>query len=121
MDYVPKFDDFWMLYPRRVKKRWAERCWKNLTDTKKRRAMLALPRHIQWWAKHCEDMTTVPHPASWLNGERWDDEIEDKKVYAPPVVTRAPAPTVQEQPRPDISVGIAGLARMKAVLSGGGR
>jgi hypothetical protein len=74
-DWTPSFDDFWMLYPRRVKRIAAERAWSRLSTAKRRLAMLALPAHMRWWRKHCSDLSTVPHPASWLNAERWADEL----------------------------------------------
>jgi hypothetical protein len=73
------FGIFWAVYPKRVAKKDAERAWKRLTSQQRVAAMEALPRHIENWA----EPEFIPYPASWLNGERWEDEIQPKKNPAP--------------------------------------
>lgn len=68
------FGIFWAHYPRRVAKKDAQKAWNKLTAAQKRAAMEALPAHIKSW----DDPTFIPYPASWLNGERWEDEIQEK-------------------------------------------
>lgn len=70
------FGIFWAVYPKRVAKKDAEKAWKKLTSEQKVRAMDALPKHIEHWA----DSEFIPYPATWLNGERWEDELEERKV-----------------------------------------
>ena len=66
------FGIFWAVYPKRVAKKDAEKAWKRLTSQQKVAAMEALPKHIEKWA----DPEFIPYPASWLNGERWEDVLE---------------------------------------------
>ena len=37
--------------------------------------MAALPAHIKFWQAR-GDPQFIPYPATWLNGARWEDEIE---------------------------------------------
>jgi hypothetical protein len=39
-----------------------------------------LPKHIERWS----DPDFIPYPASWLNGCRWEDELETK--FTPTVI-----------------------------------
>ena len=43
--------------------------------------MEILPKHIERWS----DPEFIPYPASWLNGHRWEDELEVK--VAPKIVS----------------------------------
>jgi hypothetical protein len=72
------FEDFWKLYPRKVSKKKARVAWVNLTIEKQKKAMATLPRHLQLWAG--KNKNFIPHPTTWLNQERWDDEIEGGKL-----------------------------------------
>lgn len=38
--------------------------------------MAALKVHIESWKG--KDKDYIPHPATWLNDRRWEDEIKDK-------------------------------------------
>lgn len=105
-----------MLYPRRVAKKAAERAWAHLKTEQKRDAMIALPRHIRWWSEKCDDIATVPHPASWINGDRWTDDLGLKKVEAPARAAVVPVPVV-ETPRSDAAVAMRTIGRMKDILA----
>jgi hypothetical protein len=70
---APDFSDFWLLYPRRVAKKEAAKAWDKLTPTAQVAAVTGLVAWRRVWAKR--DLDYVPHAASWLNGERWEDEI----------------------------------------------
>lgn len=67
------FDDFWALYPRRVAKKAARKAWEKLSADQQRQAFEALPDHARMFSNRA--MEHVPHAATWLNGERWEDEI----------------------------------------------
>ena len=70
------FDEFWSVYPRRDAKKRAASAWRNLTVKNQRAAMAALPRHVAFWAADGRTRKTTPLPTTWINGERWNDEIE---------------------------------------------
>ncbi len=70
------FEDFWASYPRRQKRKDAEAAWKRI-DPRKRSAILkgveAWKRSEQW---NRDGGQYIPLPTSFLNGERWEDEVE---------------------------------------------
>lgn len=71
------FSKFWSEYPRKEKKDRAKKAF-----LKKRKAGVefntildGLKRHKQKWAQENTKLKYIPHPASWINDERWNDEI----------------------------------------------
>jgi hypothetical protein len=71
----PQFDEFWASYPRKVGKGEARKCFDKAiqkTTLTRMLATIAWQRHTPQWLKN--GGAYVPHPATWLNGERWDDE-----------------------------------------------
>lgn len=74
----PLFDEFWTTYPNKVNKQKARTSWNRLTDADKAAALRALPDHIGTW----KDPNFIPHPTTWLNGRRWEDEIKPKHTGA---------------------------------------
>ena len=67
------FDAFWAMYPRKVEKAKARQRWGRLTEAKRRAAMEALPLHVAAWEQR-GDPQFIPHPTTWLNGQRWEDD-----------------------------------------------
>lgn len=72
-DSLPTFLDFWLLYPRRVAKKDAARAWMKLTPEQQIEAVTAMVEWRRIW--QTKDVEYLPHPATWLNGERWEDEV----------------------------------------------
>ena len=70
------WEDFWELYPRKVGKKVARTAWAKLTSQQKVVAMTALPNHLQYWKQKETDSEFIPFPATWLNQERFEDEID---------------------------------------------
>lgn len=71
------FDDWWRTYPRKVDKKRARSAWRNLTKTERDDSSEALPAHIRSWANTKPEH--IPHPTTWLNGRRWEDDLEPTK------------------------------------------
>jgi hypothetical protein len=73
-----RFAEFWQAYPKRVAKPDAFRAWAKLKlhngDFEK--VMEALERYklSEQWQR--DNGQYVPHPATWLNKRRFDDELE---------------------------------------------
>lgn len=70
------FEDFWKAYPKRQAKGQARKAWIN------RKCSTLLPQILaavekakasEQWRK--DGGQFIPYPASWLNAERWEDEI----------------------------------------------
>ncbi|BDM23643.1 pyocin large subunit-like protein [Pseudomonas sp. LRP2-20] len=71
------FARFWKLYPRKVGKANAEKAWGKLkVDAELFERMASA---LAAWAVSPDWMKDggqfIPHPATWLNGKRWDDEL----------------------------------------------
>lgn len=71
------FQEFWQAYPRKVGKGAARRSWKRIRpDAELQQKILnSLAEH-----KYSHDWTRehgrfIPHPATFLNQERWEDEL----------------------------------------------
>lgn len=78
-----QFHTFWLAYPRKVAKKAAERAWLRMKPAERESAVRALPDHVRYWRGTGIETQFIPHPATWLNQGRWDDELEgDHKVTA---------------------------------------
>lgn len=72
------FEDFWLIYPKKVAKKDAKAAWLKAKVTPEiwDRIVVSIEQH-----KRSDNWTDrggmfIPYAATWLNGERWDDEIE---------------------------------------------
>lgn len=78
-DYSPEFETFWQQYPRHVAKKSAYKAWRAInpkSDTPTQADQEAILQDIaarlgrgEW-----QDASYIPHPATYLNGRRWEDE-----------------------------------------------
>jgi hypothetical protein len=77
-EYTSDFEEFWKLYPRRQGKAAAFRSWQKLSLPQKRRAYVALKRQLADLAARAKDPrgNYCPHPATWINEGRFDDDPE---------------------------------------------
>jgi uncharacterized protein YdaU (DUF1376 family) len=72
-EYIDRFNIFWKQYPRKVAKPNALKAWNKIKpDDDVLKKMLAA---INSQGLSGREIQFVPHPASWLNAERWNDEI----------------------------------------------
>lgn len=76
-DCAAAFDKFWSAYPRHTNKRQALKAFEKLNpDEAMLGVMLAAiekQKNSQQWTK--DGGQFIPHPATWLNGCRWEDEM----------------------------------------------
>lgn len=89
------FADFWLLYPRRVAKLAARKAWAKISPDLYAEILTTLVAWRQVWRD--KDPEFLPYPATWLNGERWEDEL-------PPAYRRWETPQIgprtADQPAP---------------------
>lgn len=71
----PGFVEFWAAYPRHVERKRAVSAWRNLPARDRVAAMTALGGHVAAWDRDRRPPDKIPHPTSWLNGRRWEDEL----------------------------------------------
>ena len=70
-----EFDAFWAIYPRKEAKQNAARAYAKARKSTEAAVILAgLTAHLPKWA--AGEAKFIPHAATWLNGERWDDVVE---------------------------------------------
>ncbi|MFI2612073.1 hypothetical protein [Kitasatospora sp. NPDC018619] len=79
-----EFDAFWKAYPRKVGKGDARTAWKKALKRGADAAAIVavVPRHAAFWRTAGTDPKFIPHPSTWLNGERYDDELADPRPAA---------------------------------------
>lgn len=71
-----RFDRFWKVYPRKEGKKAARSAFKSMIKRKHLdEARKALPLHIAMWREQGRPTSAIPHAATWLNGERYLDEL----------------------------------------------
>lgn len=75
-----KFDQFWSVYPRKTDRKKARAAFERIkpSDDLLQTMLSAINA---WSAKWTAEPQYIPHPTTWLNGERWNDE--------PPVMAKA--------------------------------
>jgi hypothetical protein len=82
--YPEEFTAFWKAYPRPVAKGYAYTMWKRHRDVPPDVIMEALERCKEEWAAGKRPMNLIPHPSSWLNQRRWEDEHPATIEYRTP-------------------------------------
>lgn len=75
-DQIASFNEFWALYPKKKAKPEAKKAWKKIKNPKI--VMNSLREHIRndFYVK---DKQFIPFPATFLNQERWSDEVDVKE------------------------------------------
>lgn len=71
------FSAFWQAYPRKTGKGAAEKAWAKVPRSAHRAIMDAIEKQKGGpdWMK--DGGQFIPHPATWLNQRRWEDEVLD--------------------------------------------
>ena len=68
------FNAFWGAYPRKTNKKGAHKAWNKLNPPMELISRIlndiAMRKTHQW-----SDKQFIPHPATYLNNERWEDEV----------------------------------------------
>jgi hypothetical protein len=69
------FVEFWVAWPKKVRKEEAIRAWRKLKPAPELRAkILAAIVDQQAWDSRFREWQYIPHPATWLNGREWENE-----------------------------------------------
>lgn len=71
------FETWWKHYPRKVGKGQARKAYQTaLTKTDERQLLAAADQLADHHKRAGTETRFIPHPATWLNGERWGDDLE---------------------------------------------
>ena len=76
---IDRFDEFWEAYNYKTGKKPAQRAWAKATadaDT----IIQAAHAHRHWHEQAGTAKRYIPHPSTWLNQERWNDELTQPPV-----------------------------------------
>lgn len=76
-----RFDDFWQAYPNRKAKGAAAKAWNSAVKKADPEVIIAAAGAYARDPKR--DPQYTAHAATWLNGERWLDEVEAPKSSGP--------------------------------------
>jgi hypothetical protein len=73
------FNIFYKEYPRKIGKHNAIKAFEKIKPDKElfNKIMLALKEQKKNWS----DPKYIPHPATWLNGKRWEDEVHTETKF----------------------------------------
>ncbi len=94
-----EFEEVWPLFPRRIGKGQAVRAYRT---ARKRASFDLLLQGVRRLAIECQttEAKFIPHPATWLNGQRWLDEEAKPNGYDAKVSEQnsptGPPPTLRE-------------------------
>lgn len=77
----PGFEEFWKSYPNKKAKGDALKAWIKVSPPSELQGEIlcavARQKTMDAWTR--EEGKYIPHPATWLNGSRWLDEVAEKK------------------------------------------
>tara|TARA_Y100001973_G_C5154638_1_gene310039 strand:- start:527 stop:916 length:390 start_codon:yes stop_codon:yes gene_type:complete len=80
---VMKFEEFWKLYPRKVAKYSAKKCWDKLSKKDISIIEKVIDGHLKVWQE--KELQFVPHARTWLNQKRYEDELEPLNKKQPSI------------------------------------
>lgn len=87
-EYPTEFEQLWTIYPKHVAKMAAYKAWRKAKVGMNSASLMA---KVQAFAAQCANTETryIPHFATWLNGERWNDEYRPDPPQARKPATNA--------------------------------
>jgi hypothetical protein len=75
--YDNSFEEFWTEYPLKMAKTKAFESWKRLSTAEKDKCVVQIKLQVSNnHFKGNDGQDYIPHPATWLNQKRWEDEIK---------------------------------------------
>lgn len=80
-----RFDEFYKAYPRKVGKTPARKAWNKIKPSERDAIFTALESQIKARHLRTDEPDYIPHPATWLNQRRWEDEIKTAGQRASPM------------------------------------
>ena len=97
LEYPEAFENFWKAYPRKTGKGAALKAWKKIAPKNglAERITESVAQHCQSFDWRKDSGQFIPHPATFLNQGRWEDEF----------------PSDHQEIQPEESGGLTGLER----------
>jgi hypothetical protein len=77
--HMPEFDQFWEKYPKKVGKQNAIKAWRKINPDPELVTVVMESIEQQKTTEQWQSANGkyIPHPATWLNQRRWEDEIAE--------------------------------------------
>ena len=84
VEHEQQFEQFWLLYPRKVSKKAAKKAWIDINPDGIlfSTIMTAIKTANQYWNHQGISLKHIPHPSTWLNEERWEDEYSAEQLIS---------------------------------------
>ncbi len=93
------FDTFYLAYPRHIAKQSALKAWNKLKPTQPLLetilSAIEKQKRSPQWTK--DDGQYIPHPATWLNQKRWEDEVQETEENDEPSYWKPYRPKEKER------------------------
>jgi len=113
---LERFNKFWINYPKKRKKGSAKKVWLRIKPgeelLKKMLAKIMESKRSKDWQK--DNGQFIPYPATWLNGECWEDEF-NKPVKPNVTAPDSPPKPIKRMCNPDDSP-----MSMRQIIEAGG-
>jgi hypothetical protein len=91
------FEDFWKSYPKKMAKPKAQKAFEKecVSDGAFLNIMTGLDHWNAYWDT-LPDKQFIPYPASWINGQRWNDDVPTSR-HASASKIKIPMPAYMQQ------------------------
>ena len=80
-DIYTSFEQFWEAYPRKVGKKTAKISWGKIKPDDGLLEKILIAVEKQKKSKQWQQTQFIPNPSTWLNQERWKDEVEGSSSF----------------------------------------
>ena len=111
------FTEFWAAYPRKTSKAEAQKAFEKLNPDREMLETMIAAIQRQKNTSQWQEERFIPHPSTWLNQRRWEDEVKDEPAVKP-VVKVLPAQQYQQRDYSTMQDEIR--ARMMAMMEAAG-
>lgn len=109
------FDAFWQLWPNKVGKAAALKAWIKINPdadlTQKIHVAVEAAKNSDQWLR--DGGRFIPHAATWLNGERWNDEMKPAGVVPMTKNVPRPEPSMDEETKRRAAADLEAFWRYK--------
>jgi hypothetical protein len=77
------FELFWEMWPKKTGKKAAEKAWLKIKDQSATLALIATNLEMQANSGNWTNPQYIPNPATYLNGENWNDTVYQRQEAKP--------------------------------------
>lgn len=89
------FEEFWRVYPRKIGKAKALAKFMGLPRSLLPTILSSVEEAKRTWDWKKDGGRFIPHPTTWLNGSRWEDEFSPEDFKPPSPSSGAPLPPMK--------------------------